>query len=145
MINKLITGISQKLDTEFNLKNDKYTIYTESIEQGFDEPCFSIISLKPISTNLVGNRYKREYSFDIQYFPENEQSNNEINEVMERLFTSLEYIRVDGNLVKGTNINGETVDNMLHFFINFNMIIKKETEIIDRMESLIVNQKTGGN
>ncbi|WP_027636928.1 phage tail terminator family protein [Clostridium butyricum] len=145
MINKIIKGISQKLDSEFNSKDDKYTIYTESIEQGFDEPCFSIISLKPISTNLVGNRYKREYSFDIQYFPENEQSNNEINEVIERLFTSLEYIRVDGNLVKGTKINGEIVDNVLHFFINFNMIIKKETEIIDRMESLIVNQKTGGN
>lgn len=145
MINKIIKGISQKLDSEFNSKDDKYTIYTESIEQGFDEPCFSIISLKPISTNLVGNRYKREYSFDIQYFPENEQSNNEINEVIERLFTSLEYIRVDGNLVKGTKINGEIVDNVLHFFINFNMIIKKEIEIIDRMESLIVNQKTGGN
>lgn len=145
MINKIIKGISQKLDSEFNSKDDKYTIYTESIEQGFDEPCFSIISLKPISTNLVGNRYKREYSFDIQYFPENEQSNNEINEVIERLFTSLEYIRVDGNLVKGTKINGEIVDNVLHFFINFNMIIKKESEIIDRMESLIVNQKTGGN
>ena len=61
MINKIITGISQKLDSEFNSKDDKYTIYTESIEQGFDEPCFSIVSLKPISTNLVGNRYKREY------------------------------------------------------------------------------------
>lgn len=147
MLNKIITGISQKLDEEFNTEeNQDYTIYTENVEQGLDEPCFFIFSLKPSSKQLVGNRYERKYPFDIHYFPKDEDNiNNEINEVTERLFTALEYITVDNSLVRGTSINAEKVDDVLHFFINFNMIVKKETEPIDTMGSLTIKQKLGGD
>ncbi|CAI3666184.1 hypothetical protein CNEO4_2540002 [Clostridium neonatale] len=41
MLNKIITGISQKLDEEFNTEeNQEYTIYTENVEQWLEEPCF---------------------------------------------------------------------------------------------------------
>lgn len=137
MINKIITGISQALDTEFNSESEEYTIYTEGIEQGLDEPCFFIFSLKPSSKQLVGNRYERKYPFDIHYFPKDEDNyNNEINEVTERLFTALEYISVDDGLIRGTNMNAETVDNVLHFFIDFNMIVKKEIPKDPYMEEL---------
>ena len=70
MLNKIITGISQALDAEFNSEeNEEYTIYTEDVEQGLEEPCFFIFSLKPSSKQLVGNRYDRKYPFDIHYFP----------------------------------------------------------------------------
>ena len=39
MINKIIDGISVAINSEFG---DPYEIYTESIEQGLVEPCFSI-------------------------------------------------------------------------------------------------------
>ncbi|CAI3572046.1 hypothetical protein CNEO4_1220001 [Clostridium neonatale] len=48
-------------------------------------------------------------------------------------------------MVRGTSINAEIVDNVLHFFINFNMIVKKETEPIDTMGSLTIKQKLGGD
>lgn len=152
MLNKIITGISQKLDEEFNTKeNEGYIIHTENVEQGLDEPCFFIFSLKPSSKQLVGNRYERKYPFDIHFFPNTElvdgvsTINNQINEVTERLFTALEYITVDNSLVRGTSINAEKVDDVLHFFINFNMIVKKETEPIDTMGSLTIKQKLGGD
>ncbi|MGG7150867.1 phage tail terminator family protein, partial [Clostridium neonatale] len=73
MLNKIITGISQKLDEEFNTEeNQEYTIYTENVEQGLEEPCFFIFSLKPSSKQLVGNRYERKYPFDIHFFPDTE-------------------------------------------------------------------------
>ncbi len=138
MINKIITGISQTLDAEFNSEeNEEYTIYTEGIEQGLENPCFFIFSLKPSSKQLVGNRYERKYPFDIHYFPKDKDNyNNEINEVTERLFTALEYISVDDGLIRGTNMNAETVDNVLHFFIDFNMIVKKEIPKDPYMEEL---------
>ena len=152
MLNKIITGISQKLDEEFNTEeNQEYTIYTENVEQGLEEPCFFIFSLKPSSKQLAGNRYKRKYPFYIHFFPDTElvdgisTINNQINEVTERLFTALEYITVDNGLVRGTSINAEKVDDVLHFFINFNMIVKKETEPIDTMGSLTIKQKLGGD
>lgn len=145
MLNKIITGISQKLDEEFNTEeNQEYTIYTEDVEQGLEEPCFFIFSLKPSSKQLVGNRYERQYPFDIHYFPKNEDSNNEINEVTERLFAALEYIEVDG-LARGTNVNAEIVDDVLHFFVDFNMIVRKEVEPVETMGSLIIKQKLGGD
>ena len=152
MLNKIITGISQKLDEEFNTEeNQEYTIYTENVEQGLEEPCFFIFSLKPSSKQLAGNRYKRKYPFDIHFFPDTElvdgisTINNQINEVTERLFTALEYITVDNSLVRGTSINAEKVDDVLHFFINFNMIVKKETDPIETMGSLTIKQKLGGD
>lgn len=145
MLNKIITGISQALDNEFNSEeNEEYTIYTENVEQGLEAPCFFIFSLKPSNKQLVGNRYDRKYPFDIHYFPKEEENcNNEINEVTERLYTALEYITVDENLVRGTNMNAEVVDDVLHFFVNFNMIVKKDTEPIDTMGSLETNIKLG--
>lgn len=151
MLNKIITGISQALDAEFNSENEEYIIHTENVEQGLEEPCFFIFSLNPSSKQLVGNRYERKYPFDIHFFPSTElvdgvsTINNQINEVTERLFTALEYITVDNSLVRGTSMNVEIVDNVLHFFINFNMIVKKETEPIETMGSLTIKQKLGGD
>ena len=145
MLNKIITGISQAIDSEFNSEDStEYTIYTENVEQGLDEPCFFVFKLNPSSKQFVGNRYNRIYPFDIHYFPKDlENINYEINEVTERLYSALEYINVGGNLVRGTSMNDETVDNVLHFFVNFNMIVKKETAPIDTMGSLDINVKLG--
>lgn len=145
MVNKIITGISQKLDEIFNVYSDEYTIYTENVEQDLEEPCFFILSLKPGSTKLVRNRYKRYYSFDIQYFPKDLQNiNYECNNITEKLMNELEYITVDGSLVRGTKMDAETVDNVLHFFINFNMIVKKDCAKEESMETLKVNSGVKG-
>ena len=135
MNNKIIIGITQALDNEFNSVNDDYTIYTESIEQGFTSPCFLVKMLNSNSKQTIGTRYKREHYFDIHYFPKDE-SNVEINDITERLFTALEYITVNNDLVRGSNMSAEIVDSVLHFFINFNMAIIKETtkeEVIQGM------------
>lgn len=150
MLNKIITGISQALDAEFNDNGNEYTIYTELVEQDLEEPCFSIFSLEPSSKQIIGNRYKRQYPFDIHYFPDSKlvdgisTLNNEINEVTERLFTALEYISIDSGLIRGTKMNAETIDNVLHFFINYNIIVTKDIEKEDPMENLKVSGKLKG-
>lgn len=146
MVNKIITGISQKLDAIFNISSEEYTIYTENVEQDLKEPCFFIFCLKPDNSQLIGNRYKRNYPFDIQYLPkDSENINSECNEVAEKLINELEYITVDGSLVRGTKMNGETVDNVLHFFVNYNMIVRKDIPKEETMGDLTITQKLGGN
>lgn len=140
MINNIINGISQRIDEEFNINGDEYNIYTESVEQGLKEPCFFIFSLKPSNRQLVGNRYERKYPFDIHYFSKSEEGNNEINEIIERLFTTLECITVDDSLVRGTSMNAEIVDDVLHFFINYNMYVTKQVVKEESMEQILINQ-----
>lgn len=145
MVNKIIAGISQALDAEFNTGDTLYEIYTESIEQGFDEPCFSILNLTANATQLVNNRYSFKSAFDIQYFPSNRRidgvvrKNNECYEVAIKLMDILESITVNSNIVRGSKMKNETIDDVLHFFVDYNMIVKKDIAKEDSMENLKVN------
>ena len=59
MINSIIEGISIAINTEFG---ERYTIYTESVEQGLKEPCFFISCLNPTSKVFLGEQIKCAYS-----------------------------------------------------------------------------------
>lgn len=125
MINKIIDGICIAINTEFS---DEFEIYTESVEQGFEEPCFSILCLKPTIDQFLGKRYFRTSQFCIHYFPHTDEPKAECYSVKERLFGALELITVDGDLIRGTEIHSEIEDNVLSFFVNYNFFVDKATE-----------------
>ncbi|WP_102274092.1 phage tail terminator family protein [Cytobacillus massiliigabonensis] len=140
MINGIIDGISIKLYQEFG---DGYEIYSEEIKQGLIEPCFFIAFLRYGQTQIIGQRYFKEHFFDIHYFPVSTQDKNfELNEVAEELTDALEYITVNGDLVRGTNLNGEIVDGVLHFFVNYNMHVYKAKDPIPHMGDLKIFPRT---
>lgn len=126
MINSIIRSISISLNAEFG---DRYTNYTETVEQDLNEPCFLISCINPVSRIFLGTRYVRENLFCIQYFPaDRNRVKEECNEIAERLFSCLEYIVLDGNPVRGTGMRCETVDDVLNFFVNYNLFVYKVTE-----------------
>lgn len=142
MVNDLIDGISVKLNQVFG---DDYRIYSEDVKQGLREPCFFIVDLNPSSTQVIGNRYFRQNPFDVHYFPVDTGSNEEINTVASKLFDALEYITLlNGDLVRGTEMHYEKVDDVLHFFVQFNLHIRKVVTPEDNMETLIVNTDVEG-
>jgi hypothetical protein len=145
MVNKIITGISQKLDSEFNSVSDYYEIYTEEVKQDFQEPCFFITLLSLDQSQIVGNRYSRVQPFDIHYFPSTPDINTELNEVTEKLMNTLEYITVDENLIRGTKMKAETVDSVLHFFVNYNIHVIKEVIKEETMGEIKITQELGSD
>lgn len=130
MINKIIDGIIASLNEEFG---DKYEFYPEDVEQGLNEPCFSIVCINPTSKRFFDNRYFKTNLFCIHYFPEGGKS--EINDVTDRLFDCLEYIKIDDDLLVGTNMYGNMVDGVLHFFVNYDLFAYKEKEKTPFMET----------
>lgn len=138
MINDIINGISIKLNQAFG---SDYKIYKEEIKQGLKEPCFSIVMLEVFETAKLPNRYFRSYPFDIHYFPKT-NTKNEMYEVAEKLLNELEHITVLDNLTRGTKMRYEVVDNVLHFFVNYDLFIKKEVVKGESMAELTVNSKT---
>ncbi|KXG78285.1 phage tail terminator family protein [Thermotalea metallivorans] len=126
MIDKIKVGISQKLNVLFG---DEYRIYTEEIKQGLKPPAFFIKTLNPSQTQILGRRYQRTYPFDIHFFPsENGAEAEQCESITDQLFSELEYITVDGNLTRGTGMNAEVVNGVLHFFIQYNSyVLKPET------------------
>lgn len=132
MINKIISAISNAIYLEFG---DEYEIYTENVEQGLKEPCFSIFCINPSIRQFFDKRYKTTNLFNILYFPKNSEPESEINDVRERLYNCLEYINDGSDVLRGTDMNTQTIDEVLHFFVNYNFFIKKEIES-DDMEGM---------
>lgn len=136
MINKIIDGISEAINLEFG---DGYDIYTESIEQGLKEPCFSILCLNPTNDLYLGKKYKRTNQFMIQYFPSSNEKNKECNSIMERLYNSLEVIIVNGDQTRGTKMKGQMVDSVLNFQVNYDMFVYRVEALDNKMDSYNVN------
>lgn len=135
MLNEIVNGIGLKLSKSFN----GIDIHKEELEQGFEEPCFFINLLNPSEKQIIGNRYLRSYLFDIVYFPK-KKSSEEIFEVLDKLYSVLEYIELDdGTLIRGIERSSREEDRILHFFITYEMFIYKLDEGKPKMKKLDVN------
>ena len=135
MIRAIIDGIVNALIEAFP---DVRKIYTEQVKQGLEEPCFIVRCLNPSSEQLVGNRYRLMNLFTVQYLPKSvTDANDEIYGVLDVLYQALEYITVDGALVRGTGMRGDFSNNELTFFVNFNMMVKTIVEV-EPMEDLTI-------
>ena len=141
MINKIIDGISVAINSEFGDQNE---IYTESIEQGLVEPCFSVLCLNPTIDQVLGKRYFRRNQFCIHYFPSSNEPLSECHAVLDRLMGTLDIITVDGDKCRGTGMYGEVVDNVLSFFVNYDMYVYKEEGKKPIMETVTHNTDMKG-
>ena len=136
MINRIIDGIAIALNSEFG---DGYEIYTEPVNQGLKEPCFSILCLNPTINKKLGKRYFRTNMFCLHYFPATADEHFESYDVAERLIDCLENIIVEGDKCRGTEIHFEITDGILSFFVNYNMFVYKVSESEPKMEELEQN------
>ena len=137
MINAIIGGISTALYGWFG---DRYEIHAEEIKQDLKEPCFFIACINPTHDLFLGRRYFRENSFSIQYFPESEHVQRECLDVAESMTECLEVISVDGVPIRGTKMKYEVIDEVLHFFVNYDCFVYK-TEDSTPMEEIGITQK----
>lgn len=133
-VNSIIDAVGAALNEEFG---DNYTVYAEEIKQGLTEPYFFISCINPSDRQMLGNsnchffasRYYRENRFCIQYFPLDENNGRqESYGIAEQLFSCLEEITVEGELLRGTNMNFEYVDGILSFFVSYNFFVYKTRE-----------------
>ena len=135
MLNDVINGIAVQLDTLFG-----YTVYIDSAKQDLAAPCFLIKAVTTSQEQEVDRFYKRQQKFDILYFPQNtEDPTREIETVTDALWMGLEYINMGSDIVRGVKMHREVVDDVLHFFVNYDIRVEKERPTTDLMR--ILNQK----
>ena len=147
MLNETIDGISVKLNETFG---GEYTIYKENVPQDLHEPAFIITHLITLNSAKLPNRYLRKQTFNIKYFPKDKyNAKNEMYDVAEKMLIALEYINLShnenfDNLCRGTKMRYEVVDGILHFFVNYDLFVKKEVVKQDNMEDLTISSKAEG-
>lgn len=139
MTNDIINAIAAKLHEAF----PNVAIYNENIHQGMEEPCFLIMHLDSSQDAKLPDRYWRTHLFNVQYFPKSDtHAKTEIISVAETLFFELEHIFCLDNPLRGIRMHYEIMDNVLHFFVNYNFFVKKKTKNGDFMYTLNYKQNT---
>lgn len=143
MLHEVKIGITKSLGKEF----EQINIYTDNIRQGLDAPCFLVTPLISTEENLLDNRYERSYPFMIQYFPKKDAYQEECAEVQDKLFNCLEYIDVIGNAVRGNDMSGRIVNDILNFEVTYNFMVWKvrasaeESELMQTLEQHIIEKE----
>ena len=139
MINKIINAISNAIYLGFG--ND-YEIYTEQVDQDLKEPCFLIQHVESSLRPIITPRYYFKNTFDILYFSDQIAKTEDFNTKSFNLYSILEFIETDDNdKLHGTNMNHKIIDDVLHFYIDYNLILRAEDVIIDKMENIKINTR----
>lgn len=137
-IKEIINGISKKI---YGFYEGLYDIYVEEVEQGLQMPCFMINLISSDIRMILKPRYIFESVFDVIYFGDG------YKDCMDRgseLYDILEYITInDKDLIRGTRMNMYIIKNILHFRVNYNLILQNKPDIIDMMEDHQINIGVG--
>lgn len=138
LIKEIINGISKKI---YGFYEGLYDIYVEEVEQGLQMPCFMINLISSDIRMILKPRYIFESVFDVIYFGDG------YKDCMDRgseLYDILEYITInDKDLIRGTRMNMYIIKNILHFRVNYNLILQNKPDIIDMMEDHQINIGVG--
>lgn len=133
IVQKIIDDIAEILNSNFS----DTEIYTEEVQQGLATPCFFVFPINVSDLRHIGRRWQAKYSMCVQYIPDSEEPKAECVEVEEKLYKLLEYITVDGCMVGGIDINSETTDEVLSFFVTYRMLtLERPADEIEKMEDL---------
>lgn len=133
--NIIIDGITLTLRKNY----PEAQISAEKINQGLKAPAF-VVSM-PTSQQIKDgqNRWRRLNRVDVMYFPKKE-NRRECRIVAEELYKILDYINTSkGDLIRGTSISYEIVDNILHFMVSYDYSVNIERNT-ERMEDLGIKQ-----
>lgn len=131
MINSIISGISNALFEVFGYEN-----YKNKIPQDLNPPCFYISCMDPAVKKYIGTRYLRKNHFAIQFFPGTDDPMGQCYEVGEKMFYCLEVIKVEDFSLRGMQMRFEIVDNVLHFFVDYDAFVRKVVRKQDAMETM---------
>lgn len=134
--NIILTGMTQALHKEF----PKSQIHTEEVTQGLSDGDFIVVLVSDTRTqHSTGRRYKRSPLFDVCYFPA--VGHEECYGIADRLSQLFEIIELPtGDKVRGTGMNFEIVDKVLHFKVTFGYTTMA-AEKKEPMEELILSEE----
>lgn len=139
MNKEVVIGIVQALDAAFD-----YPVHIDGVEQELTPPCFLVEKVQGGQKKEIGSRYKNNNYVDIKYLTETEKPMLEILEVEEKLYGCLEYIEIEGSPTKGTDMKGSIIDGVLHFFVNYNFHVFKQTAQEEPMQKITIKTEFGG-
>lgn len=136
---KVKNGILARLD---ELEPD-YDKYDEQIQQGFSEPAFFVRQIDGAQEQKLGQRFTRMLMFEIKFFPNPDSLTVKAacQNMASRLYESLVYVVWDGITYKGLRLRHEVIEDVLHFFVSFEVGMMAEKEPVPKMEKIDLEER----
>ncbi|PRR70918.1 phage tail terminator family protein [Clostridium thermopalmarium] len=129
-------------------KYPKINIYDEKIQQGFESPAFFVQLIPGSSTRESKNVKSRFLLVDIQYFPKEVNSTEEVLNMADDLEDMFKgHISIKNRNIKLDNTQYQSINDgigiVLHFQvpINYYELIEKDIENFDVMQDMILSKK----
>lgn len=136
-VKKVLHGVTKRLADQF----PDARIYDEEAPQDLNPPAFFVKLLNTEQTQDLGPRYWRHHSFDVHYFSPGYR-NTDMHDTAEELYDILRLIEVNGRQCRGTSMNHEIVDRVLHFFVDYNVLVREELPDVPDMRTLDLEEGT---
>lgn len=130
-INDVRYAVHAALDTAF----PNISISGEEIKQGLNPPRFFVRLLEPAHTQELDRRHRRDLPFVVRYFSPT-RANADMYDMAEQLTTALKWITVAGGQVPGQRMSFQIVDEVLHFFVSYSMLVWERPPEAPRMQTL---------
>jgi hypothetical protein len=113
-----ISSMGEAVIAALNQNFPAIAVYGEEVSEGFPKPSFFVKLSSVTQDREVGNRYKRDYTFDIQYFG---STYAEFYQTAEQLYACLETLSDGESSCRGTVLKTEIVDGVLHFSVVYSL------------------------
>jgi len=126
MLNLIVDGIYETIYDEFG---SDYAIYTESIEEELKVPCFTIFMVSMEQERLLNTRRSGRYQMCVRFYPETVKRQYECGCIAGRLAASLEEIMIDDDLIRGSGIKAELMDDGLSCMVTYTIITNSIAEV----------------
>lgn len=119
--------------------------YFPAVEVFVDEPeedeilaPYFLVHLQKVSQqHELGRRYYRQHMFNIRYVvPEANRSNLALHQVAEQLYGLLESATHSTGVYKGSEMNHEIVDGVLHFYVDYSFHVVREKPAEVKMQEM---------
>lgn len=129
----VLTGVTTAISQRF----PNLTIYSEEMKQGDQAPCFFVKLLPVEHIQELGRRYRRNFLFDIHYYPDpNKDLQIDAHEMAEQLYGLMEFITVHNKLQRGIKMKYEFKESVLHFMVEYHFRFMREKPQEQHMRSL---------
>ena len=123
MLNLIKDSIVFTLKTHF----PSYEVYTEAVKQGMETPCFFVFSLNPSIEPYPSGRYHRINPFTIQFVTDGD-IREQYDAIFPELCSILEFIKVDGVMLQGMEMNMVSNDDSMSFFVQYDYFECREND-----------------
>lgn len=144
--NKVISGVCSSI---FNSFGHEFPIYKELVKQNLIEPSFFVECISHKRSQELNNRFFRQHSICISYFPSSSDYRFECNSVFEKLFLALDFILVDDNLISAKNLRCEFADaknqrlefshTIMKVFVDYDFFTYEQLQFCNLMQDLSIN------